>query len=221
MWITVCSLSEYHTCRQRFFSPARTRHRTFRHFILTCQQTGYKHKIEFKSPIKPAQADRPDNDAAVWHCGKPSLSQQQCMLGSNTVEKCDPVLISVLLQIDQSCYKYEEHDKTHFPICSSWTDKNALLTSASGCSSIGSLKYCQWAREGERAHAQGAHTLHRHLKSLLTFIGKVIALKGAFWNNSRQTQQHERDFEEVETATRLKSVRRREQPDHPRLIFIS
>lgn len=40
MWITVYSLPGYHTCCQRFFSPTRTQHRTFRHFILTCQQTG-------------------------------------------------------------------------------------------------------------------------------------------------------------------------------------
>lgn len=65
------------------------------------------------------------------------------MPGPNREEKCDPVLILAPLWIDRSWYKYGEQDKIHFPFCSSWTDKKALLTSASCCLPVGSLKYCE------------------------------------------------------------------------------
>lgn len=106
MWISVCSLPKYHTRCQRFFRPTRTRQRTFRHLILTCQQTICKHNMGFKSPIKPTRPDRRDNEVAVRDCGKPFLPKHN-VFWDPIVEKCDPVLISVLLQIDRRWYKYE------------------------------------------------------------------------------------------------------------------
>lgn len=63
------------------------------------------------------------------------------MPGPNRVEKCDPVLILVPLQIDRSWYEDGEQDKIHFPFCSSWTDKKASPTSVSCCLSVRSHKY--------------------------------------------------------------------------------
>lgn len=60
----------------------------------------------------------------------------------------------------------------------------------------------------ERAHAHTpaeAHALHRHLKSLLIFIGKVIAVRVAVGKQDQTNTAARGRLEEEETAARLKS----------------
>lgn len=51
-----------------------------------------------------------------------------------------------------------------------------------------------------------AHALHRHLKSLLIFIGKVIAVKVAVGKQEQTNTAARGRVEEEETAACLKSV---------------